>query len=210
MGRFKPRRAHKTPTQRIDADDNPSIFIESIPHTHDDTPALCQIRWGRDEFVATAEQVRSTSTDLFRAAAYADVIAEFMRHDFEPDIITAFMINLLGPLAETGLGSPDTLTVIPAGASSVREGRVLLRRRDQTGALNPDEARAMGETWAGAAENAEGDRHLYTALSELGHLNERQIDDTFAYLRALRTDPHLMIDEQREADARSARRDNDN
>lgn len=211
MGRFKNRHRRPRPDDRphrieIPAESQPGIFIEPIPHTDAATPGLCMVEWGTEAFAATADQVRDVGADLFRCAAHADMIASLLRHDFDPGLITVMMHDVMGAHGTAnGFGSPDTLIVTPAGSSAARRGTVIVQRRAQTGILSPDEARAMGHAWFAAAEAAESDCVLATAMEEAGHFTRRQIDDVFAYMGALRADPQLIIDRQREADIRADR-----
>jgi hypothetical protein len=169
------------------------LWIESTRSRSGADP-VCLMRWNDHEKYVSVADVRQTAEDLFTCAAFADMISELMRKDFESHLITAMVQATLRDGGKRDhFGTHSTLFLLPGGASAQQQGMVLIGRRDQfhkgkvDGALLPDEARRTGRDWMAAAEAAEADTLFSAVLERAGWLGETEMDAVFGLLSDIRS-----------------------
>jgi hypothetical protein len=173
----------------VEAED--AIWIESArdPEGHG---AACLLRWVGHERYAPVEDVRQTAEDLFTCAAYADLIGELMRAGIGTGTLSQLTTSMLKGRQPRYFGTPTTLFLLPAGTNTLKQGVVLLARRNlfhkgkTDGVLSPDEARAMGRDWLTTAEASEADTLFGAVLHRAGWMGEEELDALFSLLKDIR------------------------
>lgn len=167
------------------------LTIESTRDRHDLGPA-CLLRWDELERYASVTDVRQTAEDLFTCAAYADLIAELLRVGLDTESLSGLTTAMLRHRQPRYFGTPATVFVLPAGSSTLRQGRVLLGRRNQfhqgdvDGVLSVDEARTMARAWLEAAEAAEADSLFGAVLERSGRMVAPELEALFTLVRDIR------------------------
>lgn len=166
-------------------DDDPGILIEST-RGPDDEP-VCLITWGPHQLYASVAAVRETAGDLMACAAYAEMMMVLVNRVKMPgNIASGLITDLLDGRAKRYLGSPDTVTMIPAGSTRTGTAHILLKRGSMRDELVPREAREMALQWLQVAEGTETDQLLAEALRATGLATVDGQARLFGYLRELR------------------------
>lgn len=167
------------------------ILIESTRDRHKHGNA-CLIQWGARQWYAPVADVRATAEDLFTCAAYADLIGELIRADVPPAIVSRLTTAMLADRRPRYFGTPKTIYVLPGGSSVRKVGVVALSKQNAfhkgkaLGALDPNEARAMGRQWFEAAEASESDTLFSSVLERAGWMQQAEMDSLFALLNDIR------------------------
>jgi hypothetical protein len=170
------------------------LWMESTRSLNGKDPH-CLMRWnGHEKYVLVAD-VRRTAEDLITCAAYADMISELMRKDFESHLITAMIQATMrdGGKRDHSFGGYSTMFLLPGGSSAKQQGMVLIGRRDQfhkgktDGVLLPDDARDMAWNWMAAAEASEADTLFSAVLERAGWMDRTEMNAVFDLLMDIRS-----------------------
>jgi hypothetical protein len=144
------------------------------------------ITWDGLDWIAPAEDVRTTALDLVTCAAYAEMMMQLIIGAGIPAAtVSAFTTVLLQEAGRSMFGTPRTMTLTPAGDSKRKQPLVLLHKGTRDAMLTPGEARGMALAWLQAAEASDADPLIAEALRATGS-DGPAIESVFGYLRSLR------------------------
>jgi hypothetical protein len=163
------------------------IRIEST-RGPDDAPVCGLIINGRRTY-PSVDDVRATALDLVVTAADAEACVLLAGLGLPPEVITAFIEDLLRRRGKTSYGTRATVLLGPA--ASTKTGLAWVRvlqpgRRDDGGVLTPDEARQMARDWLEVAAGTEADQMLAEALRSCTAVTAAETQAVYAYMAALR------------------------
>jgi hypothetical protein len=164
-----------------------NIRIEST-RGPDDAP-VCLLTYGEQESYPSVDDVRSTALDLVVTAADAEACVLLAGLGLPPEVVNAFIEDLLRRRGKTFYGTRSTLLLGPA--ASTRSGLAWVRvlhpgHSDDGGVLTPDEARGMARDWFEVAAGTEADQMLAEALRSCTTVTAAETAKLYAYMGALR------------------------
>ena len=163
------------------------ILIEST-RGPDDAPVCALVYDGRRSY-PPSEDVRATALDLIVTAADAEACVLLSGLGLPPEVITAFVEDLLRRRGKKFYGTRSTIRIAPAASTRTGLAWVLLLRPGgggHDGALTPDEARRMARDWLEVAAGTDSDQLLAEALRACTTITPAETQSLYAYMAALR------------------------